>query len=140
MTWEWMQDPIKRNLWNGGHVTWSLGDRPIGRAGAGASNHCAHGKSNSTEVILDWRPFEYSTSDSYENGKKGIHRNDALRAASERRHARPRPASNAHAHAAFAKNLMLKFVLLYQHQYEAALRRATELASEEFAKATSDES
>ncbi|MFN8427361.1 MAG: hypothetical protein U0X87_14040 [Anaerolineales bacterium] len=67
---EWMQDPIKRNLWNGGHVTWSLGDRPKGRAGAGMSNHCAHGKSKSTEVILDWRPFEYSTADSYENGKK----------------------------------------------------------------------
>ena len=63
MTWEWIQDPIKRNAWNGGHVTWSKGDRPNGRAGKGASNHCAHGKSLSTEITLDWRPFEYSTAE-----------------------------------------------------------------------------
>jgi hypothetical protein len=65
LTWEWLQDPVKRNLWTGGHVHWSLGERPRGRAGKGASNHCAHGKSLSTQVTLDWRPFEYSTMDSF---------------------------------------------------------------------------
>jgi hypothetical protein len=29
--------------------------------GAGARNHCAHGKNMVTETILDWRPFEYYT-------------------------------------------------------------------------------
>ena len=67
VTWEWIQDPVKRNLW-GGHIHWYAGDRPKGRAGKGASNHCAHGKSLSTEVTLDWHPFEYSTVDSFANG------------------------------------------------------------------------
>lgn len=69
VTWEWLQDPNRRNLWSG-EVHWFGGDRPKGRAGSGASNHCAHGKSVSTEVTLDWRPFDYSTIDSYENGRK----------------------------------------------------------------------
>jgi hypothetical protein len=69
VTWEWLQDPNRRNLWSG-DVHWFSGDRPRGRAGSGASNHCAHGKTVSTEVTVDWRPFEYSTIDSYENGRK----------------------------------------------------------------------
>ncbi|MEW6085147.1 MAG: DUF2652 domain-containing protein [Chloroflexota bacterium] len=138
VTWEWIQDPIKRNLWNSGHVHWSLGDRPKGRAGVGASNHCAHGKSNSTEVILDWRPFEYSTADSYENGKKTF---------TETFFFEPLPNGGTRVHdllqmhmsmPRFARNLALRFFLLYQHQYEAALRKATELASEEFAKTKRD--
>ena len=58
-----------RNIWSGGHATGTGGDCPQNRAGSGASNHCAHGKSVSTEVALDWRPFEYSTVDTYEGGK-----------------------------------------------------------------------
>jgi uncharacterized protein YndB with AHSA1/START domain len=72
VAWDWIQDPDKRNQWNGGHVHWSLGDRPNGRRGVGSSNHCAHGKSRSTEVIVDWRPFDYSTAESFENGKKAF--------------------------------------------------------------------
>jgi hypothetical protein len=69
IAWEWMQDPAKRNLWVN-NVVWSSGDRPKGRTGSGASNHCAHGKGVTSEVVLDWRPFEYSTTESFENGKK----------------------------------------------------------------------
>jgi hypothetical protein len=29
--------------------------------GAGAQNHCAHGKNLVVETILDWKPFEYYT-------------------------------------------------------------------------------
>jgi hypothetical protein len=36
--------------------------RPSGRNGAGAKNHCAHGKGVTEEIIQDWRPFEYATS------------------------------------------------------------------------------
>jgi uncharacterized protein YndB with AHSA1/START domain len=68
LTWEWLHDPARRNQWGHG-VVWSRGDRPKGRTGSGASNHCAHGKSVSTEVVLDWRPFDYATLESYENGK-----------------------------------------------------------------------
>src|ERR1041384_1571535 len=69
LTWEWLQDPSRRNAWGGG-VHWYSGDRPKGRNGSGASNHCAHGKTVSTEVTLDWRPFDYSTIETYANGKK----------------------------------------------------------------------
>jgi hypothetical protein len=37
MTWEWIQDPVKRNLWGDEHTDWSNGNRPKGRAGNGAS-------------------------------------------------------------------------------------------------------
>ncbi|NOH03720.1 MAG: DUF2652 domain-containing protein [Chloroflexi bacterium] len=70
VAWEWMQDPNKRNQWVA-FVVWSKGERPGGRTGKGATNHCAHGKGQvSTETVLDWRPFEYSTFESFENGKK----------------------------------------------------------------------
>jgi uncharacterized protein YndB with AHSA1/START domain len=69
VTWEWIHNPDKRNLWNGGHVTWSAGDRPQGRPGIGSSNHCAHGKSVSTEVIVDWHPFKYYTAYSFVKGR-----------------------------------------------------------------------
>jgi class 3 adenylate cyclase len=68
-SWEWLEDPNKRNLW-GGDVHWSAGARMMGRTSTGSKNHCAHGKGTSTEVILDWRPFEYSTKELYQNGKK----------------------------------------------------------------------
>ena len=71
ITWDWIQDPVKRNIW-GHDVLWSRGDRPKGRMGSGASNHCAHGKGVLTEVVLDWRPFEYSTTEAFEGGKKSM--------------------------------------------------------------------
>ena len=67
--WDWYYNPQKKNLWQP-HVKWSKGDRPNGRMGVGASNHCAHGKGMSTEVFLDWRPFDYATSESFEGGKR----------------------------------------------------------------------
>ena len=68
-TWEWLEEPAKRNLW-GGDVIWSAGERRMGRTANGSNNHCAHGSGNSTEVILDWRPFEYSTKELHQNGRK----------------------------------------------------------------------
>lgn len=56
--WEWLNDPLKRNMWMDG-VTWTARARPGGRTGPGATNHCAHGKGGSVEHIVDWRPFEY---------------------------------------------------------------------------------
>jgi class 3 adenylate cyclase/uncharacterized protein YndB with AHSA1/START domain len=60
VVWTWMQDPAKRNLYAHGD-TWSVMDRPGGRTGPGARNHCAHGKGTAVETVLDWRPFEYCT-------------------------------------------------------------------------------
>lgn len=138
VTWEWMQDPIKRNIWNGGHVTWFNGDRPKGRAGSGASNHCAHGKSLSTEITRDWRPFEYSTCESYENGKLtfietirfeptpggGTRVVDIMKANM------PIPR--------FLRRMMIRAMLINQHQYDAKLREAAHMAGEEFAKSKAE--
>jgi len=60
VVWEWINDPYKRSLWGEG-AQWSAGVRPGGRTSVGARNHCAHGKGNSVETILDWRPFDYVT-------------------------------------------------------------------------------
>ncbi|MCC6299077.1 MAG: DUF2652 domain-containing protein [Anaerolineales bacterium] len=134
VTWEWIQDPDKRNQWNGGHVHWSVGERPNGRAGVGASNHCAHGKSSSAEVMVDWRPFEYSTAESYENGKKNF---------TETFFFEPLPNGGTRVHdllvmhmpiPRFARKTALRFVLINQHHMDVKMQDAARMAGEEFAK------
>lgn len=72
IAWDWIQDPAHRNLWRRDGV-WLRGDRPKGRTGRGASNHCSHGSGPGTlQVVLDWRPFEYSTTESLSSGKKRL--------------------------------------------------------------------
>ena len=137
VTWEWIQDPVKRNLWSE-HVHWYAGDRPRGRAGKGASNHCAHGKSVNTEVTLDWRPFEYSTTDSYENGKKVFSETFRLELL---------PNGGTRLHDVTQMHLPLpgplrrvtaKFMMRYVFKYEEALQKAVQLAETEFSKSQSD--
>jgi uncharacterized protein YndB with AHSA1/START domain len=60
VVWDWLNDPYKRTQWMHERV-WSITARPAGRTGAGARNHCAHGRNSSHETILDWRPFDYVT-------------------------------------------------------------------------------
>ena len=59
IVWDWLNDPLKRVLWE------DFDDiRPLvsgGRTGAGSRNHCAHGKNIVVETIADWHPFEYFT-------------------------------------------------------------------------------
>jgi hypothetical protein len=132
VTWEWLQDPGRRNRWSGGHVHWSIGDRPNGRAGSGASNHCAHGKTVSTEVTVDWRPFEYSTIDSYENGQKKFSetmRLEALPNGGTRLHDYCRihmPLPRA------VRKVIARMVLLKQFRYDQLLHEAAQMAGEEF--------
>jgi hypothetical protein len=60
MVWDWINNPAKRIIWDDlDAVTPVL--RPGGRTGAGARNHCVHGKEVAVEDILDWRPFDYFT-------------------------------------------------------------------------------
>jgi hypothetical protein len=131
VTWEWVQDPLRRNLWTNG-VQWTVGDRPGGRAGKGASNHCAHGKSISTETTLDWRPFEYSTVDSYEMGKKTM---------SETIRLEPLPDGGTRVHdimqmhlplPRFLRRIIMRMVLVYQMKYDRMLQTAARLAAEEY--------
>jgi hypothetical protein len=131
VTWEWLQDPQRRNLWSSG-VHWYSGDRPRGRAGSGASNHCAHGKSVSTEVTVDWRPFEYSTTDSYENGKKTF---------SETIRLEPLPDGGTHVtdlarlhlplpH--WLRRMVARYMLINQFKYDQRMADAARLAGEEY--------
>ena len=135
VTWEWIQDPVKRNLWGDGHTHWSNGDRPKGRAGKGMSNHCAHGKSISTEVALDWRPFEYSTTDSYNNEKKNFSetvRFESLSNGGTRVHDimqmhMPMPR--------FLRRMVAHIMMVYVYKYDQVLQKAARLAEAEFTKA-----
>lgn len=131
VTWEWIQDPQKRNLWVE-HVRWSIGDRPGGRAGRGASNHCAHGNSLSTEVTLDWRPFDYSTVDSFEKGKRIF---------SETFRFEPLPDGGTRVHDVMQMHLPLprflrrplaRFMLVHQMKYDQLLKKAVRLAEAEY--------
>ena len=138
VTWEWIQDPVKRNLWGDGHTHWSNGDRPKGRAGKGMSNHCAHGKSISTEVALDWRPFEYSTTDSYNNEKKNFSetvRFESLSNGGTRVHDimqmhMPMPR--------FLRRMVAHIMMVYVYKYDQVLQKAARLAEEEYAKAQAE--
>jgi uncharacterized protein YndB with AHSA1/START domain len=62
VVWEWLNDPHKRQLYTFQPVTFVPVSRPGGRTGAGARNHCVHGKDVAMqETVLDWRPFDYLT-------------------------------------------------------------------------------
>lgn len=136
ITWDWLQDPNKRNIWGGGRVHWSSGERPKGRAGNGASNHCAHGNTVSTEVTVDWRPFEYSTTDSYEKGKKTF---------SETIQLEPLPNGGTRVHdyaqlilplPRWVRRIVARMVILNQMKYDKMLANAAQLAGEEYKQST----
>jgi len=61
LLWEWINDPEKRTKWY--VLKWTARARPSGRTGSGAVNHCYHGIGDALETILDWRPFNYYTSE-----------------------------------------------------------------------------
>jgi uncharacterized protein DUF2652/polyketide cyclase/dehydrase/lipid transport protein len=136
VTWEWLHEPTRRNLWSE-HVHWYAGDRPKGRAGKGAINHCAHGKSVNTEVTLDWRPFEYSTADSFENGRKVF---------SETFRLEPLDNGGTRVHDVAQMHLPLpgplrraaaKLMMRYVFKYEEALKKAVQLAAKEYSESQS---
>lgn len=71
LVWTWVNDPHKRTVCAVRDQHWRAGARPTGRTGVGARNHCAHGNGELTETILDWRPFDYFTSQSIDPGMRG---------------------------------------------------------------------
>jgi len=129
ITWEWIHDPAKRNLWSKG-VHWSAGERPAGRTGSGARNHCAHGGGVITESVLDWRPFDYSTTESTENGKKTMTQTMRLE---------PLPGGGTRLHNAIRLHIPLpaplrriaaRQMLLKKYKYDQVLILAARLAGE----------
>jgi hypothetical protein len=130
VVWEWFYDPVKRNLWSEG-VHWSAGSRPTGRTGTGAQNHCAHGGTDSTEMILDWRPFDYATAESSENGKKSM---------TETVRFEPLPGGGTRLHDTIRvhlplprplRRLVARYILLKQYKYDQVLMKAARLAQEQ---------
>lgn len=69
VVWEWLNDPAKRTQWMH-ERTWRAGLRLNGRTAVGARNHCAHGQETFNETILDWRPFDYVTSEQDAKGMR----------------------------------------------------------------------
>jgi len=134
VTWEWIHNPEKRNIWGGVPDAWSAGDRPHGRSGVGSSNHCAHGNSVSTQVVVDWHPFEYYTSHSFEHGKhtftETVHFEALPNGGTHIRHAMrmhmPIPR--------FIRSPGVKFVMITLNHFDKMMVRAAQLANEEFAK------
>jgi uncharacterized protein YndB with AHSA1/START domain len=61
VTWEWLNEPQRRNQWWESFIRWTKRLRPGGRTGPGAVNHCNHGVGDVLETVLDWRPFDYYT-------------------------------------------------------------------------------
>jgi len=59
--WDWVNDPEKRTRWF--FLKWTSRERIKGRTSPGAVNHCNHGIGDTLETILDWKPFEYYTSE-----------------------------------------------------------------------------
>lgn len=60
IVWEWFNDPHKRAQWMTSEIVPIL--RARGRSGAGARNHCVHGKNQIVvEDVLDMRPYQYFT-------------------------------------------------------------------------------
>jgi hypothetical protein len=60
--WNYMTEPDLRVKWQVGVLRIDE-TNPAGRRGAGTTNHCVHGKDAVLEEILDWRPFDYLTTE-----------------------------------------------------------------------------
>lgn len=131
VAWEWYQNPEKRNMVMPA-VHWSMGERPGGRTGIGASNHCAHGAGISTEVTVDWHPFEYSTTESYEKGRKMFTETDRFE---------PLPNGETKMHVfvrlnlalpRFMRKLIARRVMLDTYHYDKTLMETARLAGDEY--------
>jgi class 3 adenylate cyclase len=63
VVWDWLNEPGRRSqCMLNPHAVMKPVFRPGGRTGAGALNHCIHGKNVAMqETVIDWRPFDYFT-------------------------------------------------------------------------------
>jgi uncharacterized protein YndB with AHSA1/START domain len=60
--WDYITEPEHFRCWCNADSLYTTGKQK-GRMGVGGANHCAHGKENITQTIVDWKPFEYLTVD-----------------------------------------------------------------------------
>jgi Protein of unknown function (DUF2652) len=60
VTWQYWTEAAKRLRWSAvGGTTERTGANALGRTGVGSSFHCAHGRGLSLSRYVDWRPFDY---------------------------------------------------------------------------------
>ena len=72
LVWQFVTDPkiLTQTMREDGY--WSIVKRPGGRSGAGAQNHCAHGKGLMAYTYLDWQPFQYFTAEGIEGKQRHV--------------------------------------------------------------------
>ncbi len=137
-TWEWLEEPNRRNLW-GGEVNWSAGERMMGRTANGSKNHCAHGKGTSTEVILDWRPFDYATQELHQNGKKVFTETVRLEDTPDgKTHVLDIIRANFPGPSILRK-IMARFFFLTMYKMDKLLLKAARLAGEEYSQTSNED-
>src|SRR5204863_7481725 len=61
VAWTYVTDVEKKIRWQQGIDGMTMTGMSAGRVGAGATQHCAHGKESTVHDIVDWRPFDYVT-------------------------------------------------------------------------------
>ena len=90
----------------------------------------------STEVTLDWRPFEYSTAESYENGKRMFSETILLE---------PLPNGGTRMHdycqlhlplPSWVRKIVARAILIHHFKYDQLLRKAAQLAGEEYQRSS----
>jgi hypothetical protein len=60
--WDYISEPEHFRRWCHADAL-SVTGRKNGRMDVGGTHHCAHGKEQITQTVVDWRPFEYMTLD-----------------------------------------------------------------------------
>jgi len=68
VTWDYMNEDDNWSVWSNADKTIIQHPEP-GRNGVGQEKHCIHGKDTLIHNIVDWRPFQYYTTDLVVNGK-----------------------------------------------------------------------
>jgi hypothetical protein len=134
VAWEWVNDPGRRNQYNGGRVTWTSLVRPGGRTQPGARNHCAHGRGVSIETIIDWHPFEYVTAESTQNGQKFVE--ETIRLEPLPNGAGTRVTNYLRFHTplpTWLRRLLFGFFIRYIAQYPKVYAKAASLSAEQWA-------
>lgn len=64
VAWDICIDPALQLRFFSGLTDWTNKGNDAGRLGVGATSHCAHGGGGLSEIrYLDWRPFEYMTTE-----------------------------------------------------------------------------
>jgi hypothetical protein len=98
-----------------------------------------HGKAVSTEVTLDWRPFEYSTIDSYEDGKKMFSETFRLEPLPD---GGTRVTNFSQVHLPLPRpirRIVARLILLNKFKYDQAVQKAAQLAGEEYHRSLNPE-